>query len=169
MLQRSIIPLLFLSSVAMGQLKNSIDADKTTHKSRKGIFEITYNKNQWQQSDSASKWDAEFHDTYKLINIYFIEYDIFIPHENIKKTIQAQFEAFGKIKNIKIYDKTINTMKGSYFECRLNYNNYKFVYQGFLYNGPAGTMEIQFGMQEETKNQYQNTVDAFCNGIKQIK
>ena len=96
MLQRSIIPLLFLSSVAMGQLKNSIDADKTTHKSRKGIFEITYNKNQWQQSDSASKWDAEFHDTYKLINIYFIEYDIFIPHENIKKQYKRNTKLLAK-------------------------------------------------------------------------
>jgi hypothetical protein len=60
-------------------------------------------------------------------------------------------------------------MKGNYFECELESNDYVYVYQGFLYNGKAGTMEVQFSMQKEAVEQSQTKIDEFCKGIKEIK
>lgn len=60
-------------------------------------------------------------------------------------------------------------MNVNYFECELEYNNYMYNFQGFLYNGKGGTMEIQFGLQEEALKQSQAIIDEFCNGIKEVK
>lgn len=140
-----------------------------THYSRKGVYEIKYNKEHWQKTENNSKWDAEFHDNYNLINAYFIEFDYFVTDKNLKSTIKGQYQNLGKIKNLKVYKKKINEMNVNYFECELENNNIVYVFQGFLYNGKGGTMEIQFGVQEEGLKQNQGIIDEFCNGIKEIK
>ncbi|WP_369765410.1 hypothetical protein [Flavobacterium sp. WC2429] len=167
MLKKHILLFLFYPLITIGQVIPSTDT--TIYKSRKGIFEIKYNNNHWIKSDLTSKWDAEFHDTYNLLNAYFIEYDYFVPEKNIKKTLKSQYAEFGKIKNLKIYDKMIHDMKVKYFTCTLDFNNYTYIFQGFLYNGKAGTMQIQFGAQQEAIKQYQVYIDEFCSGITQIK
>ncbi|MBC5836203.1 hypothetical protein G6N05_15050 [Flavobacterium sp. F372] len=161
--------LLFSSIIAIGQNTTDSDSNILTHICRKGVFEIKYNKEHWQKSNDISKWDVEFHDTHNLVDAYFIEYDYFVSKKNLKSTIKEQYKELGKIKNLKIYDKKINEMNVNYFECELEFNNSTYIFQGFLYNGKGGTMEIQFGVQEEALKQYQAYIDEFCGGIKMIK
>ena len=157
--------ILFFSIFGFGQTENNTK----TYISRKGVYEITYNSSQWQKSDETSVWDAEFHDTYNLIKIYFSEFDYFVENKKLKKTITEQFESIGKIKDLKIYLKKINEMEVNYFECKLDYYDSTYIFQGFLYNGKGGTVEIQFGAQQEAVNQNQKLINEFCNGIKTVK
>jgi hypothetical protein len=169
MSKKYILIFLFFNIVAIAQ--NSINSDPNiiTYFSRKGVYEIKYNKEHWQKNENNSKWDAEFHDNYNLLNAYFIEFDYFVTDKNLKSTIKEQYQKLGKIKNLKVYKKNINEMSVNYFECELEYNNYIYIFQGFLYNGKGGTMEIQFGAQKEVLKQNQGIIDEFCNGIKEIK
>jgi hypothetical protein len=161
--------ILFFNIVAVAQNSINSDSNIIKHFSRKGVYEIKYNKEHWQKNENNSKWDAEFHDNYNLLNAYFIEFDYFVTDKNLKSTIKEQYQKLGKIKNLKVYKKNINEMSVNYFECELEYNNYMYIFQGFLYNGKGGTMEIQFGVQEEALKQNQVIIDEFCNGIKEIK
>ena len=60
-------------------------------------------------------------------------------------------------------------MEVNYFECKLDYSDSTYIFQGFFYNGKGGTIEIQFGAQQEAVNQNQKLIVEFCNGIKKIK
>jgi hypothetical protein len=140
-----------------------------TYTSRKGIYKINYNRQSWQKSSEKSEWDAEFHDSYNLINAYFIEYDYFISDKSLKSNIREQYKDFGKIKNLRIYKKEINELEVNYFECELEYNDLEYNYQGFTYNGKGGSIELQFGFQEECSAQCQKLINEFCSGIEIIK
>ena len=159
---------LLLNAVVFAQSHATKDLT-ANHISKKGVYEIKYNTERWQKSNNASLWDAEFHDNYNLINVYFIELDYFVTDKNLKSVIKEQYKGLGEIKNLKLSKKNINGMKVNYFECELEKDDYTYVYQGFLYNGKAGTMEIQFSMQKEAVEQSQEKIDEFCNGIKEIK
>lgn len=166
------ITLLFLLLLNVGTFAQNQSATEPTtasYISKKGVYEITYNTEHWQKSNEASLWDAEFQDNYNLINVYFIELNYFVTDKNLKTVIKDQYNGLGEIKDLKISKKTINGMKVNYFECELESNDYVYVYQGFLYNGKAGTMEVQFSMQKEAVEQSQAKIDEFCKGIKEIK
>lgn len=159
---------LFFSAIVTAQNSSESDSNMLTHISRKKVFEIKYNKEHWIKNDIASKWDSEFHDPYNLVNIYFSEFDYFLNKKNLKSILKKQYDGVGKVKKLNIYNKTINKMEGNYFECELEYNNSTYIFQGFVYNGKGGTMEIQFGLQEEALKQYQESINEFCNGIKEV-
>ena len=156
------VDILLFSFLGFGQTEN----DTKTYVSRKGIYEISYNTKHWQKSDETSMWDAEFHDTYNLIKIYFSEFDYFFENNKLKKIITKQFESLGKIKNLKIYQKKINEMEVNYFVFKLDYYDSTYIYQGFFYNGKGGTVGVQFCAQQEAVNQNQELIEEFCNGIK---
>jgi hypothetical protein len=159
--------LLFLLSgfFSIGQTKNN--SKSKTYISRKQVYEIKYNPEHWIKTESTN-WDAEFHDKYNLVNAYFIEYDYFLSDKKLKSIIEEQYKEFGKIKNLKIYKKKINTIEVNYFECELNYNDYLYKYQGFIYNGKGGSIQIQYGAQAEAITQNQNIIDELNNGISII-
>lgn len=167
MSKKILILFLFSSIIAMGQTGD--ESNMLTHISRKGIYQIKYNKEHWQKVEGEVKWDADFVDTYGLLAAYFIEYDYFLAEKDLKTTIKDQFKDLGKMKNLKMYDKKINEMKVHYFELDLEYQGFMYAYQGFIYNGKGGSMEIHFGVQEEGLKQYQEYIDEFCNGITIIK
>ncbi|TGD59280.1 hypothetical protein E4635_03345 [Flavobacterium humi] len=156
--------------MAFGQDKtNANNPDMLTHISRKGIYQIKYNKKHWQKEEGETKWDADFHDTYNLLAAYFIEYDYYLAEKDLKATIKEQFKDLGKMKDLKLYDKKINGMKVHYFELNLEYQGFWYAYQGFIYNGKGGSMEVHFGVQQEGLKQYQEYIDEFCNGITIIE
>jgi ABC-type Fe3+/spermidine/putrescine transport system ATPase subunit len=144
--------LLFLLSgfFSIGQTKNN--SKSKTYISRKQVYEIKYNPEHWIKTESTN-WDAEFHDKYNLVNAYFIE---------------DKYKEIVKIKNLKNYKKKINTIEVNYFECELNYNDYLYKYQGFIYNGKGGSIQIQYGAQAEAITQNQNIIDELNNGISII-
>lgn len=156
---------LFFSVIVSAQNCTETDSTILTLISRKKVFEIKYNKEHWIKNDQPSKWDSEFHDPYNLVNIYFSEFDYFFNTKNLKLILKKQYEGVGKVKKLNIYNKTINKMEGNYFECELEYNDSVYIFQGFVYNGKGGTMEIQFGLQEEALKHYQESINEFCNGI----
>lgn len=96
---------------------------------------------------------------------YFIEYDYFISDKKIKSTIEDEYKEFGKIKNLKIYKKKINDLTVNYFECELDYNDMLYKYQGFIYNGKGGSIQMQFGAQAEAIEQNQALIDELNNGL----
>jgi hypothetical protein len=165
MLQKYTLLIVLFSFLGFGQTKNSTK----TYVSRKGLYEIAYNTEHWQKSDETSIWDAEFYDTYNLLKIYFSEFDYFVENKKLKKTITEQYKSLGKIKNLKIYQKKINEMEVNYFMCTLDYHDSTYIFQGFFYNGKGGTVEVQFGAQQEAVNQNQELIEEFCNGIKKVK
>lgn len=136
-----------------------------TYTSRKELYKIAYNPDHWIKNPQSESWDAEFHDKYNLINAYFIEYDYFISDKKLKSTIEDEYKEFGKIKNLKIYKKKINSMTVNYFECELDYNDFLYKYQGFIYNGKGGSIQMQFGAQAEAIEQNQTLIDELNNGI----
>lgn len=159
--------LFFLSSFCIiGQTKKS--APLETYTSRKEVYEIKYSPDKWIRTES-SDWDVQFHDKYNLVNAYFIEYDYFISDKNLKSTIQDEYKDFGKIKNLKIYKKKINDLTVNYFECELDYNDFLYKYQGFIYNGKGGSIQMQYGAQAEAIEQNQGIIDELNNGITIIK
>ncbi|WP_343614308.1 hypothetical protein [Flavobacterium sp.] len=160
--------LLFLLSgfFAVGQTKNNSKSE--TYTSRKGIYEIKYNPEHWIQNPQSENWDAEFHDKYNLVNAYFIEYDYFIPEKKLKSTIEEQYKEYGKIKNLKIFKKKLNNIEVNYFTCELDYNDFLYKYQGYIYNGKGGSIQLQYGGQAESIEQNQNTINELDNGISII-
>ncbi|HEX8014883.1 MAG TPA: hypothetical protein VF465_06585, partial [Flavobacterium sp.] len=67
-----------------------------------------------------------------------------------------------------IYKKTINNLEVNYFTCELNYNSYLYKYQGFIYNGKGGSIQIQYGAQAEAIEKNQSIIDELNNGISAI-
>ncbi|QSB26207.1 hypothetical protein [Flavobacterium sp. CLA17] len=160
--------LLFLLSAACmtGQTKSNTKVE--TYTSRKKLYEIKYAPERWIRADT-SDWDVEFHDQYNLVTAYFIEYDYFISDKKLKSTIEEEYKEFGKIKNLKIYKKKINDLTVNYFECELDYNDMLYKYQGFIYNGKGGSIQMQFGAQAEAIEQNKDIIDELSNGISIVK
>ncbi|MWB95337.1 hypothetical protein GON26_13290 [Flavobacterium sp. GA093] len=166
-MQKKIILYFLLSNFfALAQIKNESKSD--TYTSRKKIYQINFNTDHWIKNSESENWDAEFHDKYNLLAAYFIEYDYFISDKKIKSTIEEEYKNFGKIKNIKIYKKKINDIEVNYFECELNFNDFLYKYQGFIYNGKGGSIQMTYGGQAETIEQNQNLIDELNNGISII-
>lgn len=164
MMQKILILLLLINCSAIGQSQNS-----DTFTSRKGIYKIKYDSQSWQKNSESSKWDAEFHDSYNLIKAYFIEYDYFISDKSFKSNIRAQFKDYDKIKNLKTYKRKINELEVNYFECELEHNGLIYKFEGFIYNGKGGSMELQFGFQKECWAQCQKLVNEFYSGLETLK
>jgi hypothetical protein len=160
--------LLFLLSgyFVAAQTKNNPKLE--TYTSRKEIYEIKYNPQHWTKSPQTETWDVEFRDKYNLISAYFIEYDHFIPDKKLKSTIEEQYKEFGEIKNLKIYKKKVNSIEVNYFECELDYNDYLYKYQGFIYSGKGGSIQLQYGAQAEAIERNQKLIDELNNGISII-
>jgi hypothetical protein len=166
-MSKKILFLLLLSSIfATAQNKNNSKLE--TYTSQKELYQIKYNPEHWIKNPQSENWDAEFHDKYSLVNVYFIEYDYFISDKKLKSTIEDEYKEFGKIKNLKIYKKKINNLEVNYFECELDYNNYLYKYQGFIYSGKGGSIQMQYGAQAEAIEQNQNLIDELNNGISII-
>jgi hypothetical protein len=166
-MSQKLIFLFLLSSVfSFGQTKTNSKTE--TYTSRKELYQIKYNPDHWIKNPESQNWDVEFHDKYNLVNVYFIEYDYFISDNKLKSTIEDEYKEFGKIKNLKIYKKTINNLEVNYFTCELNYNSYLYKYQGFIYNGKGGSIQIQYGAQAEAIEKNQSIIDELNNGISAI-
>lgn len=157
--------LLFLLSgfFSIAQTKNNSKSEIYT--SRKELYQIKHNPDHWIKNPESQNWDVEFHDKYNLITAYFIEYDHFIPDKKLKSTIEEQYISFGNVKNLKIYKKKVNNIEVNYFECELDYNDYLYKYQGFIYNGKGGSIQLQYGAQAEAIEKNQNLIDELNNGF----
>jgi len=160
------IILLFLFSNLFSVAQTKIKSE--TYTSRKAIYEIKYNTENWIKSSQSENWDVEFLDKYNLITAYFIEYDHFIPEKKLKSAIEEQYKSFGKIKNLKIYKKKVNNIEVNYFNCELNYNDYLYKYQGFIFNGKGGSIQLQYSGQAEAIERNQNIIDELNNGFSII-
>lgn len=161
---------LFLLAGMTAAAQDASQDNQIIYISKKGLYQIKYDAAQWQQETAvATLWDAEFHDPFHLITAYFIELDYFVPEDRLKSVIKEQFGEYGKIKNLKISKKKINDFEGHFFECELTYNNYRYKYQGFIFNGKGGSVELQFGVQAEGLAQFQSAIDAFCKGLMPAK
>lgn len=167
MKSRITLIVLFIGLFAMAQ--TPAPADTGTYLGKKGLYRIDFNKKVWQKSSEESLWDAEFHDLYNLVNVYYMEFDNFFPEKSLKATIKEQYESQGKVSDIKLYKKQINGMEVDYFECKLDYQGFVWVYQGFFYNGLGGAVELQFMVQEEGLAQYQKLIDDFCKGFVMVE
>ncbi|MEO6174479.1 MAG: hypothetical protein ABIP27_04925 [Flavobacterium circumlabens] len=166
MLNRLILLFLLSATCMTGQTKSNTKVE--TYTSRKKLYEIKYAPERWIRADT-SDWDVEFHDQYNLVTAYFIEYDYFISDKKLKSTIEDEYKEFGKIKNLKIYKKKINDLTVNYFECELDYNDLLYKYQGFIYNGKGGSIQMQFGAQAEAIEQNKDIIDELSNGISIVK
>lgn len=164
---KKIIFFFLLSNVAIFGQTTSISTD--IYISRKGLYQIKYNSEKWHKNLEKTAWDIQFKDKYNLLTAYFMEFDSFIPENKLKTTIKGQFEGLGKIKDLKIYKKTINDLAGNYFEFEFIFKGYSYKYQGFIYNGKGGAIELQFGMQSEAVQQFQHLVDELCNNLTLYK
>ncbi|TCN57498.1 hypothetical protein D0809_13025 [Flavobacterium circumlabens] len=166
MLNKLILLFLLSATCMTGQTKSNTKVE--TYTSRKKLYEIKYAPERWIRADT-SDWDVEFHDQYNLVTAYFIEYDYFISDKKLKSTIEDEYKEFGKIKNLKIYKKKINDLTVNYFECELDYNDLLYKYQGFIYNGKGGSIQMQFGAQAEAIEQNKDIIDELSNGISIVK
>lgn len=165
-MSKKLILLFLLSGFYMiGQTNENSKTE--TYTSRKGIYQIKYVPENWILTESTD-WDAQFNDKYNLVNAYFIEYDYFISDKKLKSTIEDEYKEFGKIKNLKIYKKKINDLTVNYFECELDYKDFLYKYQGFIYNGKGGSIQMQYGAQAEAIEQNQNIIDELNNGFSII-
>jgi hypothetical protein len=163
-MSKKLIVLFLLSCLlSFGQTKSNSKSE--TYTSRKELYQIKYNPDHWIKNSKSENWDVEFNDKYNLVNVYFIEYDYFISDKKLKSTIEDQYKEFGKIKNLKIYKKKLNTIEVNYFTCELDYNEYLYKYQGFFYSGKGGSIQMQYGAQAEAIEQNQNLIDELNNGI----
>ena len=167
-MKKSIAILIFLSTLsALGQ--NSQAKSEKSYVSKKGLYQIKYNSERWHEEKNRSKWDAEFGDQYNLISAYFIEYDYFFSAKNLKSAINAQFVEYGKIKKFNTFKKEINNIAVNYFEFELTYDGNTCKYQGFIYNGKVGSIELIFGGQEQSLEKNQESITEFESGFSFTK
>ena len=134
--------------------------------SRKGVYQITYNPSHWVQQEDATLWDAAFHDTYNLVNCFFSEYDYFISEAQMKRMIKGQFKGLGSLKKLRLYPKTIQGLAVTYFDCSLKYAAGVCHYEGFVYNGKGGAVQITFGYQEESPPALRELITEFYSGLR---
>lgn len=163
-MSKKLIVLFLLSCLlSFGQTKSNSKSE--TYTTRKQLYQIKYNPDHWIKNSKSENWDVEFNDKYNLVNVYFIEYDYFISDKKLKSTIEGEYKEFGKIKNLKIYKKKLNSIEVNYFTCELDYNDYLYKYQGFFYSGKGGSIQMHYGGQAEAIEQNQNLIDEMNNGI----
>lgn len=168
-MKKIIFSFLLISSMTLISQTSTLPANMEEYISKKNTHSILYNPSHWIPDTASTGWDKEFNDSYNLVTAYFSAFDYFIPEAKIKETIKSQYSDFGKVKNLKIYPKTINGLNVNYFECELNYKDYDYRYEGFLYNARSGTVELTFGGQVESIKISRELIDEFCNGFKEIK
>lgn len=166
-MSKKLILLFLLSGFFMTGQTNQ-NSKLETYTSRKELYQIKSNPDHWVKNSESESWDVEFHDKYNLITAYFIEYDYFISDKKIKSTIEDEFKEFGKIKNLKIYKKKINNIEVNYYTCALDYNDYLYEYEGFIYSGKGGSIQLQFAAQAEAIAQNRKLVDELNNGFSII-
>ena len=163
-MSKKLIVLFLLSGfLSIGQTKNNSNLESYT--SRKELYKIKYNPDHWIKSPESDSWDVEFKDKFSLVTAYFIEYDYFISDKKMKSTLEEEFKDFGKIKNLKISKKKVNNTEVNYYTCELDYNDYLYKYQGFIYNGKGGSIQMQYGAQAEAIEQNQKIIDELNNGF----
>lgn len=162
-----IIPLFFHLGLA-AQTRLDTVSNIATYVSKKKTYEIQYNLEHWKIGSDSAKWDIEFHDVHDLIVVYFSAFNYFIPEKKLKETIKSQYEQIGKIKNLRIYKKSLKHMEVDFFECELMFKGYNYKYQGFVFSGQSGSIELQFGGQEESMGRNQKIIEEFCNGVAEI-
>lgn len=162
-MKKQILILFLLSTLTiLGQ--SSLDGNSKVYVSKKGLYQIKYGE-KWHEEIKRTKWDAEFGDKYNLISAYFIEYDYFISEKHLQSATNAQFSEYGRIKKFKTYKKKVNNLEVNYLEFELNYEGNACKYQGFIYNGKGGSIELLFGGQTESIEKNQDSIEEFSNGI----
>jgi|GEM_PF-1832487 len=165
-----IILLVFFIFGLQGQNIQDSSKKLTAYVSKKKTYQVDFDKEQWQILDKTTDWDVEFRDTHDLISVYFKELGYFIAPDKLKQTIKAQFEDIGKVRNLKIYKRKLRYLTVDYFECELKYKGYNYKYQGFVYdNGRSGSVELQFGGEEENVRRLLGLIDEFCNNFREVK
>lgn len=165
---KNCILLLFLLSTLSIFGQNISENNSKIYVGKKGLYQIKYNSNQWHEVINQTNWYVEFGDQYNLLSAYFIEYDYFISEKNIKSKTKAQFKSYGKIKNYKTFIKQINNLSVNYLEFELNYEGNTCKYQGFIYNGKGGSIELLFAGQIESIEKNQDSIEEFSNGLSLI-
>jgi hypothetical protein len=150
-MQKLIILIALLSHFGVvAQTRMNTASNIATYTSKKKTYEIQYNLEHWKISTDSTKWDIEFHDVHDLITVFFSAFNYFIPEKKLKETIKSQYEQIGKLKGLRIYKKRLKHMDVDYFECELMFKGYKYKYEGFVSSGQSGSVELQFGGQEES-------------------
>ena len=163
-MRKQIIVLLLLSGVVMlGQ--GVRDGNLKTYVSKKGRCEIRYDNGKWHEIVSESKWDAEFGDPINLLSAYFIEFDNVVSEKHLKSMTNGQFRKFGKIRKFKSYKKQINQLIVDYLEFELNYKGKICRYQGLVYRGNGGSVELLFAGELEDMKKSQASIDEFSGGL----
>lgn len=140
-----------------------------TYVSVRNTFEIQYNPRHWQISNDSTAWEVEFHDVNNLVQVYFGDFNYYVPEKKLQETIKSQFDEAGKITNIKIRKKKFKYLEVQYFECDMIYMDYDYKYVGFFFSGDAGTMELQFAGQKESIERAQKLIEELCNGVRELK
>lgn len=159
------ITLLFLLSTFALLGQNPTADNSKIYVGKKGLYQIKYNSDQWHEEVNKTAWDAEFGDSYNLLSAYFIEFDIFVSEKHIKSETTGQFKKYGKIRKFNTFKKQINNLTVDYFEFLLDYQGTTCKYQGFIYNGKGGSVELLFAGQLEAMEKNQDSVDGFVNGF----
>ncbi len=169
-MKKLIIPVLLISSFAVKGQTNFDPAFKyATYVSKHNAYQINYNSKNWQINTDSSQWDIEFHDSNNLLKAYFKTLNYFVPQNKLRQTIKSQYLHLGKVRALKVYKKQLKYMTVDYFECTLKYQEFIYKYEGFFFGGQKGSMELQFGGQDESIARNQNLIDEFCNGVFEIK
>lgn len=160
------LTLLFLLSAFALLGQNSTGDNSKIFVGKKGLYQIKYNSDKWHQEvNKKTAWDAEFGDSYNLLSAYFIEYDYFISEKHIKSDAINQFKEYGKIKKFRTFKKQIGNLTVDYFEFLLDYQGNTCKYEGFIYNGKGGSVELIFGGQLESMGRNQDSINEFSNGF----
>ena len=167
MSKKLIFLLLLCCFCSIAQTKNKSNLE--TYTSRKELYKIKYNPEHWIKNSESESWDVEFNDKYNLLTAYFIEYDYFISDKKLKSTIEEEFQEFGKIKNLKIYKKKINNIEVNYYTCELNYNDYLYKYEGFIFSGKGGSIQLQFAAQAEAIEPNRKLIEELNNGFSIVE
>jgi hypothetical protein len=140
-------------------------AQTETVETKKKVYRITYNESEWSR-EKETKWDLQFADNMKLITAYVFEFNYYVTDDKMENIVIDQFKSSGKVKNYKVEKRELNGMTVNYFQCELRYADIDYVYQGFLYNGPGGTVELYFRSQKESLAFHQKKIDEFCKGFR---
>lgn len=165
-IRKQLIILFLLSGVSMlGQ--DLRDGNLKTYVSNKGRCEIRYDDGKWHEMKKESQWDAEFGDSINLLSAYLLEFDGAVGETRLKSMTKNQFRGL-KVLEFRTYKKTINNLVVDCLEFELNHDGCICKYQGFVFNGKGGSVELLFVGELGDMEKGEGSIDEFSGGLSLI-
>lgn len=150
----------------------SADQPVVTLKEKNNMYEIKMNRNKWNYSDKNKfdlNSDAAFEFIHKKDDAYAMvisERISFNSMDTLMAFVEDNLYKGANSVNILVEDyRVVNGREVCFMKAAATLNSVNFIYEGYYYTGPAGTIQFSTWTGENLFNEYEQDMMDLLNGL----